>query len=158
MDSLNTPRKIESQQEKAPERVAGFEVAEKKVETSKSEDEKQLLKKSQPLKTDKSQPSVGAPGIDSQGSPLHQIVEAILEKDLEDLYLQMDETAQEKFKNKGEETATEIIKLINQTKATFKRVFTLIKAWLKVIPGVSKFFIEQDAKIKADRILEIEKK
>lgn len=100
--------------------------------------------------------SVGAPGIDTTDSPLHQNVEAILEGDLEDLYFSMNEQEQEKFKIKGEKTANEIVKLVESGKATFKKIFKLIFGWLKFIPGVNKYFLEQEAKIKSDRVLEIQ--
>jgi len=100
---------------------------------------------------------IGAPGIDIAKSPLHQEVEAILEDGLEDLYFSLNEATQEKFKKKGEETATKIVQLIGVAKATFRRVFKLIFKWLCIIPGVNKYFLEQEAKIKADRIIEIEK-
>lgn len=96
--------------------------------------------------------TVGEPGINSQASPLHQSIEAILESDLEDLYFKMDAKRQEKFKKKGEATASQIVKLVATGKATFKKIFELIKKWLRLIPGVNKFFIEQEAKIKADKI------
>ena len=38
-----------------------------------------------------------------------------------------------------------------------KRVLELIYEWLKTIPGVNKFFLEQEAKIKTDEIMELEK-
>jgi hypothetical protein len=34
-----------------------------------------------------------------------------------------------------------------------KKIFVLIRAWLKIIPGVNRFFLEQEAKIKTDKIL-----
>jgi hypothetical protein len=35
------------------------------------------------------------------------------------------------------------------------KVLTIIKKWLQTIPGISKFFIEQEAKIKTDKITRI---
>ena len=99
--------------------------------------------------------AVGAPGIDATKSPLHQTVEAILEDNLEDLYFSLDVGAQDKFKKKGEETTVKIMQLITSAKATFKKIFKLIFKWLKIIPGVNRYFLEQEAKIKADRIMEI---
>jgi len=135
----------------------GFEFAEKGTESSfakATEDMSEKISKDNlALSTD--QATIGAPGIDSKDSPLHQSVEAILESDLEELYFQMNKQEQKVFKEKGEQTAKQIIELVTSAKATFDKVFKLIKNWLKIIPGVNKFFIEQDAKIKADKILQI---
>ena len=40
----------------------------------------------------------------------------------------------------------------------FREVWKLIRDWLRVIPGASKFFVEQEAKIKTDRIIRIAEK
>jgi hypothetical protein len=31
----------------------------------------------------------------------------------------------------------------------------VIKRWLSIIPGINKFFLEQDAKIKAEKIIKL---
>lgn len=83
-------------------------------------------------------------------------VEKILEENLDDLYLSLPADKQREFKIKGEETTNKIIKLIKEAKVTFKKIFKLIFGWLKMIPGVNRFFIEQEAKIKADKIIKLE--
>jgi len=98
---------------------------------------------------------VGQPGIDISKSNLHQNIENILEEDIEEIYFSMDQITQQKFKKQGEKTTQEIINLFKNAKATFKKIFKLIFGWLKIIPGVNKFFLEQEAKIKADKILKI---
>ena len=103
------------------------------------------------------QQTVGEPGIDITKSPLHQSVESILEDNLEDLFYSLDTKSQAEFKKKGEETTKEIIKLIESAKATVQKVFKLIRNWLASAPGVSKFFIEQEARIKTDKILDLNK-
>ena len=85
-------------------------------------------------------------------------VEGILEEGLEDMYTKMMPIEQQKFKIKGEETTNLILQLIHQHKIKIKKVFELIKKWLKMIPGVNKFFLEQTAKIKTDKILAEAKK
>ena len=35
-------------------------------------------------------------------------------------------------------------------------VLKMLKKWLKIIPGMNKFFLQQEAKLKADKFLEIE--
>ena len=156
MDSLNKPKIEKAKPIQPPEKRAEFEVAKEKV-GQKYIERKETERLPREIEQTISPPSVGQPGIDVTDSPLHQLVESILEEGLEELYFSMDEKHQLKFKKKGEATASQIIKLIQSAKATFKKVFNLIKSWLKMIPGVNKFFIEQEAKIKADKILEIER-
>jgi len=82
-------------------------------------------------------------------------IEGILEEDLEDAYFKMEPALQKKFKTKGEETAKKIEEILAKTKVKTKKIFKLILAWLKIIPGVSKFFVRQEAKIKTDKIIHL---
>ncbi|HPI67102.1 MAG TPA: hypothetical protein PKZ16_00960 [bacterium] len=156
MDTIIQPGKIEKI--KTPERVSDFESSEISVSSAMEapplEQVEKIGEKNLPLVSDL---GVGAPGIDSSKTPLHQNIEAVLEEDLGDLYFSLSPEKQKIFKAEGEQTAKKIIELIETAKITFRRVFNLIKKWLKIIPGLNRFFVEQEAKIKADRILEIEK-
>lgn len=160
VDSLRKPPIEKKEGLKPLEKAAELEMEREKTGLREKEAEMRKMEKlpeGEGVGPVISQPTVGAPGIDTTKSETHQLVEAILEENLEDLYFSMDEKHQMEFKQKGEEVAGKIVKLLETAKATFKRVFDLIKSWLKIIPGVSKFFIEQEAKIKADRILETER-
>lgn len=84
-------------------------------------------------------------------------VESIMEEDLEEVYQRMDPDLKNKFKEKGEETATAISQIIKKTKVKANEILELIKAWLKLVPGINKFFLEQEAKIKTDKILALKK-
>ncbi len=88
-------------------------------------------------------------------SPQYQRIESILEEDLGDLYFQMDEAHRKMFREEGEKTVREIDRLILSAKATVSKVLYLIRRWLMLIPGVNKFFLEQEAKIKTDRVMKI---
>lgn len=79
-------------------------------------------------------------------------VEKILEEGLGALYLSLPEDAKPKFKQKGELAAREISSMVRNTKLHFKRALQLIRDWLLTIPRVNRFFLEQEAKIKVDRI------
>jgi hypothetical protein len=46
--------------------------------------------------------------------------------------------------------------MVRGLKIHAKKVVELIRDWLLTIPGVNKFFLEQEAKIKTDRVLELE--
>ncbi|MFH1314980.1 MAG: hypothetical protein ABIH67_01130 [Candidatus Uhrbacteria bacterium] len=82
-----------------------------------------------------------------------QELESILSDDLEDLYFQLPPNKQKEFKIKGEETAGLIKQMLYSTKVKGRKIVGWIKDWLKMIPGVNKFFLEQEAKIKTDQIL-----
>ena len=85
--------------------------------------------------------------------PETAVIENILAEGLEEAYQTMPPDLQIKFKAKGEETAGKIRALIATAKAKAKTILGLIKEWLKIIPGVNRFFLEQEAKIKTDKIL-----
>lgn len=80
-------------------------------------------------------------------------VENILEKDLKDIYSKLPENLKPVFKQKGEETALAISEMIKKASLKIGEVMKLVFAWLKIVPGVNKYFLEQEAKIKTDRIL-----
>lgn len=80
-------------------------------------------------------------------------VENVLAQDLGDIYEKMEPNLKLRFKIKGEEIALKIETVISEGKAKIKQILSWIKQWLKMIPGVNRFFLEQEAKIKTDRIL-----
>lgn len=101
-------------------------------------------------------PSV--PAAPAQKDPEVVVIENILAEDLAELYAAMPPELQAKFRAKGEETASKIQQMIRGAKVQAKRIVALIKDWLRLIPGVNKFFLEQEAKIKTDRILSYSEK
>lgn len=80
-------------------------------------------------------------------------IESILQEGLEETYRAMDPVSRAQFKTQGEDTAKAINILLHKTKIKIKEIVNLIVKWLKLIPGVNKFFIEQEAKIKADKLM-----
>lgn len=85
-------------------------------------------------------------------------VEAVLAEDLVSLYQKLDPAHQEQFKLEGEKVAFKIETLLQRAKVRANEILKLIKNWLKLIPGVNKFFLEQEAKIKTDKIMALKKK
>jgi hypothetical protein len=85
-------------------------------------------------------------------------IDEILSSGLNEVFLQMNTAQQQEFKQRGEETVTKINGLLSQTKVKITKIIDLIKNWLKLIPGINKFFLEQEAKIKADKIMKIKDK
>ncbi|MFH0815164.1 MAG: hypothetical protein V1902_03770 [Candidatus Falkowbacteria bacterium] len=91
----------------------------------------------------------------SQKSPYIVAVESILEEDLKDLYVNLPENKKQAFKKEGERVANKIEKIIQSAKVSVSKIISLIRNWLLMIPGVNKLFLEQEAKIKADKILAV---
>ncbi len=99
--------------------------------------------------------SDAAASVYDHGQNQVQEIECILEEGLRELYLNMPHEIQPSFKKKGEETAEKIIGLIREnTKNIIWKIIKLISEWLRMIPNVKEYFVEQEAKIKADKILE----
>lgn len=152
----NIPQ-VESPQP-SPENISGPEKnkeqkSEQAGESSiQKEQEKAQVQAAQAILTDDQ--NSNAPIVQSQEIVLKK-VESILAENMDRVFLTMDVAAQAKFKAKGEETARQIATILQKTKVKTKEVLNLILNWLRVIPGVNKFYIEQEAKIKADRILKI---
>ncbi len=85
-------------------------------------------------------------------------IEDVLAEDLGEIYNNLTPKEQKAFKIKGEETARSVFQLVyHQTKVKVKKILKLIRNWLKVIPGMNKFFLEQEAKIKTDKIIALAK-
>jgi hypothetical protein len=85
-------------------------------------------------------------------------IENFLAQDLEEIYLGLPLEKQAEFRKTGEETAKKIEKLLEKTKVSIGKIVNLIRKWLSLIPGVNKFFLEQEAKIKADEIIKLRNK
>lgn len=82
-------------------------------------------------------------------------IEHIMEEGLQEAYKELSTVEQQEFKIKGEETAWEIRSLLKQAKLKIKTIFKLLVSWLMLLPGVNRFFLEQEAKIKVDKIISL---
>lgn len=82
-------------------------------------------------------------------------VEKIMEQGLEEAYKELTPIQQQEFKIKGEETAFKIRQMLKSAHVKVKKIFQLLVGWLKMLPGVNRFFLEQEAKIKADKIMSL---
>lgn len=89
-------------------------------------------------------------------TPVRLEIESVLSEHVNVMISHMDPQTKAAFKLEASETASTIEKLVSTAKATAKKVIRLITAWLRMIPGVNEFYIEQEAKIKADKILELQ--
>lgn len=84
-------------------------------------------------------------------------VENIMAQGLSEFYTQLPRDKQLKFKEKGEETARLIHKALKETKLKIGKIIKLLSDWLKLIPGVNRFFLEQSTKIKADELAKLKR-
>lgn len=82
-------------------------------------------------------------------------IEHILEEDLQEIYTKLSPANKEQFRIAGEKAARDINTLLESATASLKKIVDIITNWLKIIPGVSKYFLEQEAKIKADRLYKL---
>jgi len=85
-------------------------------------------------------------------------IEKIMEQDLGDAFSELTPLQQQEFKIKGEETAWEVRKLLKSAHIKLKTIFKLILDWLKMLPGINRFFLEQEAKIKTDKIIALKER
>lgn len=89
--------------------------------------------------------------------PITIKIEKVLSEGLNEVYQKLSPVAKQEFKIKGEATAGAIKELLLSTKVQTKKILALIINWLKMLPGVNRFFLEQEAKIKTDKLLALRK-
>ncbi len=82
-------------------------------------------------------------------------IENVLAKDLDEIFISLSPEKRKEFKAAGEETARKINSMLDEAKIKIKKIISLIRDWLKVVPGVNRFFLEQEVKIKTDEILRL---
>ncbi len=85
-------------------------------------------------------------------------IEEAMSEGLAEVYQAMTPAQQAIFRQRGEEVATKIEVMMKTFSATAKKVVELIRDWLKTIPGVNKYFLEQESKLKTDTILKLQRK
>lgn len=90
--------------------------------------------------------------------PVTAEIRQVMSQDLQDIYAGMDPATQKTFKEEGRKAADQIKEILLSGKVQARKIFKLLFDWLKIIPGVNKFFIKQEAKIKTDRLINLNKK
>lgn len=80
-------------------------------------------------------------------------IENILSENLAEAFMQLSPEKQQEFKEEGEKVANTIWQMVESAKIQVRKVITLIKDWLKKLPGLNKFFLEQETKLKTDKII-----
>jgi len=152
---------LSSAERTVPEPLRSFELgpeAEQKKESATTEAAKESAVEAPPSRSERAEPSAPAARVAmpvSAKDPVVAQIEELLSEDLTDAFLNMSSEKQREFKQKGEETAGKIRVMLEQVKVNTRKIFNLIRAWLKLIPGMNRFFLEQEAKIKTDKILRL---
>src|SRR3989338_1920432 len=132
------------------------------LEGHPAEDEHFLEEKSEGAEPGAPTPVVAiqATNLQSPIKPIPQIrddlsvqIEKIMEENLGDVYSVLTPVQKQQFKIKGEETADKIRDIIEHPKVKLGKIIRLIFDWLKILPGINHFFLEQEAKIKAEKII-----
>jgi hypothetical protein len=79
-------------------------------------------------------------------------VEKILEDGIGPFYASLPDEAKPVFKKRGEQVASQIAEMVRSMNFRVRKAVRLIADWLRTIPGINKFFLEQEAKIKTDML------
>lgn len=132
------------------EKIPSPENIGEKLTEQNSENENKNLAREQVGEAAKSRPIVK-----TAAQQRAEAIDRILSDGLGDIFVSLPPQKQKEFKDEGEKTVQKINELIEKGKLTLSGLVKLICKWLSVIPGVNRFFLEQDAKIKADKIMEI---
>jgi len=122
-------------------------------------DKKESFLEDAPTTTVQVAPQTGqAPVVEAGAGQKDEVtieVEKILEAGLGDYVPDMPEEARQRFLKKGGEVAAQLSVMVRTLNIHVSLVVKLLKEWLLTIPGVNKYFIEQEAKIKADQIIDL---
>lgn len=107
------------------------------------------------LPSDPAKNIIAAGHIAGEQKERQKKIEKILEIDLAAIYNSLTPEKKIEFKAAGERAAFEITGLLAEATVQVKKIIEIIINWLKIVPGINRFFIEQEAKIKADEIMKL---
>lgn len=145
-----------------PEVMAPAEELDLKMEKEKTEASEPTEEKITPEQPSPAKPRPVAKPRRAVPMPVKDAVmvkiEKIMEDGLNDSYQRLSPVAKQEFKLKGEQTAGQIRELLKSTHIKVKKILRLIFDWLRMLPGVNRFFLEQEAKIKTDKIIGLNNK
>jgi hypothetical protein len=159
---MSSENKLEQINPVAPEQVPLGNKIESTPETAVERQETPKIdKKNEQVKV---APPVAAVSVKSPVSSVDDFhrrraaaIDDILEDGLDKFFLEMSPQEQKRFKEEGEKTVFKINKLLDKAKVSVSKIVSLIKSWLNLIPKTNRYFLEQEAKIKADKIFKINK-
>ncbi|NCU44327.1 hypothetical protein EOM71_01465 [Candidatus Falkowbacteria bacterium] len=87
-----------------------------------------------------------------------EAIDDILEDGLAEIYGSLSPDQQQKLRQSGEQTVRQIDQLLDHAKSQLGKIIGLIRRFLLIIPGVNRFFLEQEVKIKTDKIMALKDK
>ena len=91
-------------------------------------------------------------------TPRQEAIDDILEDGLTDIYLSLSSEKQQELQEAGAQTVKQIDLLLDHVKSQWRKIMSLVRHFLSIIPGLNKFFLEQEVKIKTDRIIALKDK
>lgn len=91
-------------------------------------------------------------------SKLLEDIEDVLAEGLSEYYESLTPGQRKAFKAEGERAASAIETLLKKAHVKVIEIVRIIKRWLSLIPGINQFFIEQESKIKADKLILLSEK
>lgn len=91
-------------------------------------------------------------------TPRQEAIDDILEDGLTDIYLSLSPEKQQELQKVGAQTVRQIDVLLDHVKSQWRKIMSLVRHFLSIIPGLNKFFLEQEVKIKTDRIIALKDK
>ncbi len=138
-----------------PEKISRPEPSSEKIKPRPAEKLWEIIRPAAPSAPVGMTSSAAASGWQKQRA---EAIDNVLSEGLNDIFLKMSVSEQKAFKQKGEETVGKINELLGHTRVKINKIIKLIREWLKMIPGINKFFLEQETKIKADKIIKIKDK
>ena len=97
------------------------------------------------------QPTVSIP-LETTSS--EQRLRRILSEDMTELMAPLSTDKKQEVQAEGLKAIQKLQLLLRRTHLRFRQVLQLIWHWLKRIPGINRFFLEQEAKKKTEEILE----
>lgn len=158
---VNKPIEQKTRPETPPEVVAPTEELDLKLEKETGAEQEPIEQKQVPEQLGpqparpipKPRPTMPLPAKDE----VMIKIEKIMEEDLNDSYQRLSPVAKQEFKLKGEQTASQIRELLKSVRVNVKKILRLILDWLRILPGINHFFLEQEAKIKTDKIIALKK-
>ncbi len=95
-----------------------------------------------------------ASGISVNKEQLEEI-EEILSDGVKDFYDAMQDLEKKRFRDTGEKLARDIYDMLQKGHASFKKFLDAIIPWLTLIPHVNQFYLEKEAKKRADKLIKM---
>ncbi len=96
-----------------------------------------------------------APVLPVSKDPVTLGVEAVLEEGIIDAYRTMPAAAKVRFRKEGERVTVLLAEMVRSLKVNASKALSLISGWLKLIPGVNKYFLIQESKLKTDHVMRL---